>query len=589
MDGIPLRSTRRLQNLRGQLPGWYRITNAAAGPTQISIYDEIGFFGVSAGDFLNDLRAITGDIQLNINSPGGDIFQSIAIYNTLKQHQGSVHVIIDGLAASAASFIAQAASPGLLEIAPHAQVMIHNGFTMAVGDAADLRKTADLLDQMTGEIAGIYADRTGKPAAHWLALMAEETWLTDEQAVAEGLADKILGEDSPSAAFDLSVFARYAGAGDPVIVNADGNHAPMSGEHSHAHPAYGSQGGDATHSHRHSHGSDSGDDASHSHSHAAAAADKAGTVVLNASNGYVKRGGKWVFDPDNDGDNDATAAGDTDHDYWSADGKQLKSIPPDPDGKQGKPLAPGQSDDKAGPFPVLNADVDNSPWDGGKAMANGAAADDPAAFYAGICAGRKAGDASKQSSWALPYKFHPGDAPNAAGVKNALARLPQTEGLTNEADAKATLQKAMKQVNPDWEPDGKLDTAVVASVFTLPRSEVDDSDWDVRAALAAAAESENPAGFYRGICAGRRSGDPATAAAWALPYRYSPGSPPNAAGVRAALAQLPSIGGLANKDEARDVLDKAMKAINPAYEPDTEIDPGLLAAAFAFGLEGASK
>ena len=102
--------------------------------------------------------------------------------------------------------------------------------------------------------------------------------------------------------------------------------------------------------------------------------------------------------------------------------------------------------------------ADNSPWDASKAWHNGAEADDPAAFYAGICAGRKDGDKATQAAWALPYKYHPGDAPNAAGVKNALARLPQTEGLTNEAEAKATLQKAMKQVNPDYEPDDRAPT-----------------------------------------------------------------------------------------------------------------------------------
>jgi ATP-dependent protease ClpP protease subunit len=107
--------------------------------------------------------------------------------------------------------------------------------------------------------------------------------------------------------------------------------------------------------------------------------------------------------------------------------------------------------------------VDNSPWDGSKAMHNGAGSDDPAAFYAGICAGEKAGDKSTQDAWALPYKYHPGDPPNAAGVKDALARLPQTEGLTNEAGAKKTLQAAMKQVNPDWEPDDHAGTGISAA------------------------------------------------------------------------------------------------------------------------------
>ena len=121
----PLRSTRRLSNQMGTRPGWYRISNSAAGqPTQVSIYDEIGFFGVAAGEFMADLKGINGDIELHINSPGGDVHDGIAIFNQLKQRKGTVAVVVDGLAASAASFIAQAASPGKLQMAPHAQMMV---------------------------------------------------------------------------------------------------------------------------------------------------------------------------------------------------------------------------------------------------------------------------------------------------------------------------------------------------------------------------------------------------------------------------------------------------------------------------------
>lgn len=205
----PMRSTRRLQNLTGQRPGWYSVSNSVAGqPTQVSIYDEIGFFGVAAGEFMAEMTGINGDIELHINSPGGDVHDGLAIYNQLKQRKGSVHVIVDGLAASAASFIAMAASPGKLEMAPHSQMMIHNGFSMAIGDAADLRKTADLLDMVTGEIASIYGERSGKSVDYWLGKMAAETWFTDKQAVAEGLADGIHGESAPDNAWDLSVYSR---------------------------------------------------------------------------------------------------------------------------------------------------------------------------------------------------------------------------------------------------------------------------------------------------------------------------------------------------------------------------------------------
>lgn len=90
--------------------------------------------------------------------------------------------------------------------------------------------------------------------------------------------------------------------------------------------------------------------------------------------------------------------------------------------------------------------IDWSAWDASKAWANGAKSDDPAAFYNAICAGKKAGDPATQDAHALPYKYTPSSAPNAAGVRNALARLPQTDGLTNKAEAQALLEKLMKQI-----------------------------------------------------------------------------------------------------------------------------------------------
>src|SRR2546430_10099767 len=105
----PLRSTRRLQNLSTTLPRWWSITNGATAsePTLVSIYDEIGFYGVSAGEFLAELSGVDGDLDVHISSPGGDVFDAIAIYNSLKARRGVVAITVDGLAASAASFIAQ--------------------------------------------------------------------------------------------------------------------------------------------------------------------------------------------------------------------------------------------------------------------------------------------------------------------------------------------------------------------------------------------------------------------------------------------------------------------------------------------------
>lgn len=208
MSNKPFKTTRRVQNL--QRPGWYRIKNQVAGLTRIDIFDEIGMLAVSADAFIRDLASVNGDIELHLNSPGGEVWDGLAIYNNLRQHQGTITVVIDGLAASAASFIAQAASPGRLFMAPHSQMMIHDALGMGIGNASDMRELAGLLDKASDNIAGIYADRSGKPAAYWREQMQAETWYSDQEAVDAGLADGIQGKEA-SADWDLSVFAKWPG------------------------------------------------------------------------------------------------------------------------------------------------------------------------------------------------------------------------------------------------------------------------------------------------------------------------------------------------------------------------------------------
>jgi ATP-dependent protease ClpP protease subunit len=211
MSGRPFRTTREIVNLRQGRNEWYRIANAtAAGPARIDIFDEIGWFGVTAADFVRDLAGVSGDLELHMNCPGGDVFDAVAIYNALLNHKGDVAVSIDGLAASAASFIAQAARPGQLAIAKTASVMIHDAFGMAIGNAADMRDMADLLDQQSENIAGIYADRSGKPVADWREAMRAETWYVGQQAVDAGLADRVQGQAADNS-FDLTVFRNRPG------------------------------------------------------------------------------------------------------------------------------------------------------------------------------------------------------------------------------------------------------------------------------------------------------------------------------------------------------------------------------------------
>lgn len=198
----------KLLNLRDK--SWYTITNKTDGPTQVHIYDEIGFVGVSANQFMSDVAAIKGPIEVHLNTPGGEVFDGIAIYNCLKQ-RGDTTIIVDSLAASIGSVIAQAGNPTIM--AKNSQMMIHDGFGMTVGNAGDMREMADLLDKTSDNIASIYAEKTGSPVNVWRDAMKTETWYSAEEAVAAGLADQIQGNPVHNE-FDLSIFANSKTSSD---------------------------------------------------------------------------------------------------------------------------------------------------------------------------------------------------------------------------------------------------------------------------------------------------------------------------------------------------------------------------------------
>lgn len=202
------RVKRPLARLQNRTTDWYRIQAKAGETPALYIYDEIGYFGDSAKDLVNELKAVQGDrLDVHLNSPGGDIFDGLAIYQALKDHPAAVTMHIDGLAASIASVIAQAGDR--IVMAPKASLMIHDGWTMSVGNAADMRKTADLLDKQSDIIASVYADRSGQPADFWRARMAEDTWFNAEEALEAGLVDEIEGQEKKTQddPFDLTVFA----------------------------------------------------------------------------------------------------------------------------------------------------------------------------------------------------------------------------------------------------------------------------------------------------------------------------------------------------------------------------------------------
>jgi len=200
----------------GVLPrgDWFSIKNEASEKPSIYIYDEIGFWGTEAGEFVEQLIKLDADeIDLHLNSPGGEVFDGLAIYNSLKQHKAKINVYVDGLAASAASFIAQAGDSIIM--ARNAQMMIHDGIAICYGNEQDMLETADLLGKISNNIADIYAQRAGEDQDYWRNLMREELWMTGREAVDMGLADSVLDEDSEEAdkaknKWDLGFF-NYAG------------------------------------------------------------------------------------------------------------------------------------------------------------------------------------------------------------------------------------------------------------------------------------------------------------------------------------------------------------------------------------------
>jgi ATP-dependent protease ClpP protease subunit len=170
---------------------WYKIDNKGdTGPATLHIYDEIGYWGVSADAFMEDLTAIGGrDLVLRINSPGGEVFDGVAIYNALSRHAGTITAHVDGLAASAASFIAMSADELVME--PGAQMMIHDAIGACWGNESEMRKMTEMLGRTSDTIAAIYAERAGGEPAEWRAIMKDERWYNGAEAVEAKLADRV--------------------------------------------------------------------------------------------------------------------------------------------------------------------------------------------------------------------------------------------------------------------------------------------------------------------------------------------------------------------------------------------------------------
>lgn len=188
---------------------WYDFQNKAE-VVEISIYDEIGDYGTSAKQFIDDLKSVgSKDITIRMNSVGGSVFDGLAIYNVLRSHQGYVKVKIEGLSASIASIIALAGDD--IEMAENGFFMIHNPFGKSMGGADDMRKTADLLDKIKQELINIYANKTQLSEETISSMMDEETWLTSQEAKEMGFIDAITEPIKIAASFDFSKFTNVDG------------------------------------------------------------------------------------------------------------------------------------------------------------------------------------------------------------------------------------------------------------------------------------------------------------------------------------------------------------------------------------------
>lgn len=202
--------------LADQLPESDRIGRVTAritgqGAAEIALYGAIGWDVTAAGvrAALKDIGPVTS-LDIRINSNGGDVFEGFAIYNMLARAAAVRTVTVDGIAASMASFIAMAGTEIIMP--SNAFMMIHNPSTIGVGDATQMRKCADLLDQLRAPMLATYTARTGRTPEEVAAMLDCETWFSGDQALEAGFADTVLAPVQAAATFDLSAFRNAPGA-----------------------------------------------------------------------------------------------------------------------------------------------------------------------------------------------------------------------------------------------------------------------------------------------------------------------------------------------------------------------------------------
>lgn len=192
-----LRNAWRVVNeVRAENAPCFKVVNAAETP-RLYVFGMIGGFDNDASEFVQAVHALDAKaIDLHVNSPGGFVWDAVSMYEALRSHPATVHTHVDGLAGSAASFLALAGDT--VETAKGSRWMIHDAQIIAMGSPAEVREFADIGDAVSDDIAGIYADRAGGKPAAWRSAMQATTWYSAAEAVDAGLADRVTGKtDGP--------------------------------------------------------------------------------------------------------------------------------------------------------------------------------------------------------------------------------------------------------------------------------------------------------------------------------------------------------------------------------------------------------
>jgi ATP-dependent Clp endopeptidase proteolytic subunit ClpP len=185
---------------------WYKIEALSEDSTEVMIYDVIGWPFNDAGEIIRALAGIdTKTVTVRINSPGGDVFDSMAIFNALQSHKSKIVTRIESLAASAASFIALAGKE--VQAYQNAMVMIHDPWVLAAGNQYDLREIADILEKISGNMVDIYSQNSKVGKKEIRDMLKAETWFTAKEAREKGFIDTIIDGKAAKAQFDLSMFA----------------------------------------------------------------------------------------------------------------------------------------------------------------------------------------------------------------------------------------------------------------------------------------------------------------------------------------------------------------------------------------------